>query len=135
MFSSNLRSECCEREMLPGDRACPGCGVECRVTVPFTEPAPELVELAQRHADWKRRQALAVPTPRRMEPTLAHKMHRMNPAERSEVKRILNALTLRKTIRAVLREAQLLRAIAPRSSSNYDRAAALAFFNQQEAKS
>lgn len=104
------------------------------------DEAERLVE----HNAWKRRQAIELPQPRKLEPTLVHKLHRMNPAERVEVRAILNALTLRKTIRAVLREAQMMQRLSgiaqahassqrfARKSTEREREAALAFFNQEQ---
>jgi hypothetical protein len=66
---------------------------------------------------WHRRRALAVPEPRRLEPTLMHRYHRMNPVEKLEIRRWLRCMTLRKSIRAILAQAQLAPSLTPACSA------------------
>lgn len=54
---------------------------------------------------WERRQAVQLPAPRYVEPTLPERINRLNPRERHEVKQLIRSMKLRKIIRRTLAEA------------------------------
>lgn len=57
------------------------------------------------HLDWKRRQAIEMPLPTLLAPTIPQRINRLNPQERTELGRLIRSMKLRKIIRRTLAEA------------------------------
>lgn len=62
-------------------------------------------ELTRRQLDVRRRQAIQLPQPRYVEPTLPERINRLNPSERYQLQALVRSLKLRKIIRRTLAEA------------------------------
>lgn len=61
--------------------------------------------MTREHDEWKRRQAIQVPRPTLLQPTLPMRINRLNPVERHDLRVIIRSLKLRKIIRRTLAEA------------------------------
>lgn len=55
--------------------------------------------------EWKRRQAIQLPRPTLLAPTLPERIARLNPSERHDLSRLIRSMKLRKIIRRTLAEA------------------------------
>lgn len=65
----------------------------------------EQAKLTPRQLDWMRRQAIKLPLPTLLVPTLPDRINRLNPQERAEIGRLIKSMKLRKIIRRTLAEA------------------------------
>lgn len=57
------------------------------------------------HDDWVRRQAIELPQPTLLAPTIPDRINRLNPQERAELGQLIRSLKLRKIVRHTLARA------------------------------